>query len=127
MEKKEFFINEETRKGKVDGQEFEYKPLTGGDELDWHDDYTETHIEKDDDGNEIKVRKSNIKKLAFCKLRNITKIPFNKEEIKGIIKIEKEYPDLSNDEKDSLFNKLDSKILQKLIDLVSGDLKSKKN
>ena len=131
MELNEFFTKEELIEIDVFGQKFKYKPVTAGDELDWAEDYIETKIIKQKVGNvenvEKVVRNQNLSKLSICKLRNITEVPFSKEQIQSMAGIDKEYKDFTTDEKDLFFRKFNPKVYNSLIKIIDelGKIKKK--
>lgn len=123
MDKKDFFVKDELKDIKVEGQIFKYKPVDSGDELDWANDYLEDKIEiiKGKDGlkdKEVIKKVPNLAKLSICKLRNIMEVPFTKEELKDFCGIDKEFKDYTNSDKDLCFRKLNSVIYNQLINTV---------
>lgn len=121
MKKEEFFIKDnEIKDLNIFDEVFKYKLVTGGDELDWVEDYTDIlEIPDPKDPKKIKfVRKDNLGKLGQCKLRNIVEVPFTKEELKVITGFDKQYSEYSNDDKDVLFRKLNPKVLSALISAI---------
>ena len=100
------FVSEELVVFKTsNGKEFSYKPTTGGDELIWIDIYLRP------DGSTDRG------KLNQCKMLNLKKVPYTKEQIQKIIGIPtaKVWSELSRDEKWSFLNKLSSQIVGDII------------
>lgn len=127
MEKEEFFVKDNDIVSMiVYGQEFKFRRVNSGDELDWIDDYTYEVTIKDDNGKDIKVMKQDKKKLALCKLRNIIEIPFNKEEIKSICGIEKDYKDFTDADKNALFSMMNPDVMSELIKQIDLTRRNKK-
>lgn len=110
----DFFIKEDLKQIKIKDKEFSYKPVTAGDELDWANEYLEKKV-KLINGKEYEVMEQNFSKLSICKLRNIIKVPFTKEELKSLTNLEKDFKDYTNSEKDNLFRKLNPNIYNQLI------------
>jgi len=110
----DFFINEENKQIKVKGQLFKYKPVNAGDELEWANDYLERKIIIKNN-KEFEIMEQNFAKLSLCKLRNITEVPFKKEDLQKITNLKKEYKDYTNSEKDLLFKKLNPQIYNNLV------------
>jgi len=100
------FVDETEVEFEIEGKKFVYKPVTAGEENDALDEYT--YI-KD---NELK---QDLSKLNEIKIRNITAVPYSKEEICQIINIEKEWKELNPTQKWNLFKKLKSKVLTLII------------
>lgn len=100
----EDFVNEEIVELEVKG--FRYKPVTGADETEWMNDYIEFI-----DGKAVQ----NLSKINQCKTRNIVEVPYGKETIKKIIGIEKEWKDLSFEQKWTLLGKLKPEVLNKIM------------
>jgi len=99
----------------IDGRIFEYKLPTNEDEINWADEYMETVETKDPDGNTIKKIKANLGKFSLCKFQNIISVPYSKEQINAVIKINKEFSNLTKQEKKDFLFKLDGKIVSKII------------
>jgi len=110
MDKNNFFVKEELKEIKIEGQVFKYKPVNSGEELDWADDYIEDKIEIIN-GKETIKKHANLGKLSMCKLRNIIEVPFSSEELEKISGLKKDFKDYSNTEKDELFRKLNSNLV----------------
>ena len=114
MGRENFFKKTELNDINIDGEIFKYKPLTAGDELDWMPDYMEKVEVVDDKGVKTLITKQNNVKLAVCKFRNIMELPFTKEELVEITKLDLDYSEYTNTQKDNLFRMLDSNIYGKL-------------
>ena len=106
MQFEEDFVKEDSVEFEIEGRKFKYKPTTAGDELNWADEYIEIVDGKP---------KQNIKKVTQCKVRNIQEVPYNKELIKKIIGIDKEWKDLTIEERWKLFSKLKPSTFDKII------------
>ncbi|NCD07528.1 MAG: hypothetical protein EOL97_15580 [Spirochaetia bacterium] len=80
--------------------EWKYKPISGGDELDWAKEYIF-----------IKDGKSyqDLGKLTKLKFGNITKVPYTKEQLG------KDWNEMSKEERISCICKLKSSVMDKLI------------
>ncbi len=105
MYEKDFVLDEKIE-FKIDGKVFSYKPVTAGDELDWVEDYMEVL-----DG---KI-KQNFKKKTLCKFRNLLEVPYNKEVINKVIGVSKEWPKLSEKERNDFINKLNPKLFDQIV------------
>ena len=120
MEYEDDFVSEELIEFDVDGKKFGYKPTTAEDELSWSNEYIEIVDGKP---------KQNLKKITQCKIRNLTEVPYGKKLISKMIDIEKDWKNLSNEEKLKLIGKLKPKTFDKIItkineiDSSSSDLK----
>lgn len=116
------FVNEELVSFEVEGRQFKYKPITGGDELKWVKECL--HVE-----NGELVRDP--EQTALCKLRNIMEAPYSKEVIKEKTGTDKEYSDLTDKEKDALWSKIKSAVLNpiliKIQEIESENSELKKN
>ena len=116
------FINEDVVSFKTkNGLEFSYKPTTGGDELMWIEQYL------NGDGSTDRG------KLNRCKMLNIRSVPYPKDFIKQILKIDEERPwaKLTEEEKWMFLNKLSpgmmAEIIIKINKIDQGDSEVKKN
>jgi len=122
MQFEEDFVKEDLVEFEIEGRKFKYKPTTAGDESGWIDEYMEIK-----DG---KMRQ-NLQKLTECKIRNLVEVPYNKELIKKIIGIDKEWKQLTKEEKWKLFSKLKpgtfDKIIRKINEIDSPNEQLKKN
>lgn len=122
MQFEEDFVKGDLVEFEIEGRKFKYKPTTAGDESGWIDEYMEMK-----DG---KMRQ-NLQKLTECKIRNLVEVPYNKELIKKITGIEKEWEKLTKEEKWKLLSKLKpgtfDKIIRKINEIDSSDEQLKKN
>jgi len=118
----EDFVTEEAIELDIEGKKFKYKPTTAGEENDWLNEYMEQK-----DGKPF----INASKLNRLKLQNVVGVPYDKELIKKITGIDKEWKDMNKDERWSLFSKLKSSVFDKLITAIakydSGTGDEKKN
>ena len=103
----EDFVNEEIAEFEIEGRKFKYKPTTAGDENAWIEEY----MEIDADGKP----RQNLSKINECKIRNLVEVPYEKELIKKIMGVDKEWKNLNNKEKWELISKLKSKTFDKII------------
>lgn len=116
----EDFVTEDSVEFEIDGKVFKYKPTTADDELTWADEYIEIVDGKP---------KQNLKKITQCKIRNLIQVPYERALIFKIINVEKDWKDLSNEEKLKFIGKLKpatfDDIIKKIneIDSPSKDLK----
>jgi len=122
MQFEEDFVKKDLIEFEIEGRKFKYKPTTAGDESGWIDEYMEMR-----DG---KMRQ-NLQKLTECKIRNLVEVPYDKELIKKITGIDKEWNQLKNEEKWKLFSELKpgtfDKIIRKINKIDSPDADVKKN
>lgn len=122
MEMENDFVNEDIVELEIEGKMFKYKPTTAGDEVAWMDEYMEIVDGKP---------KQNLKKVNECKIRNLIGVPYNKELIKKIINIDKDWKNLNHKEKWKLMCKLKPKTFDKIIiamnKIDSNDNEIKKN
>ena len=86
---------------------FKYMPVSAGEENDWLNKY----IYIDDKGKQ----KTDYSKLNRLKLGNLMEVPYTKEIIKKIISIDKEWKDLTLDERWDLLDKLKPGLFNKII------------
>lgn len=122
MYEKDFVLEEEVE-FEIEGRKFIYKPVTAGDELKWVQEYIEVI-----DGKAVQ----NYEKKTICKLRNLMKVPYDKEIIQKVIGVEKEWENLSKEERSNFIKKLNPKMFDKIIRKIneidsSEDLDVKKN
>ncbi len=117
---KKDFVNEDIVYFKVDGRKFGYIPVTAGDESDWLMEYTFIT-----DKGEVKQNLSVLNKLKICSKLEV--VPYDKEDIKAIINIDKSWKELSLDERWALLRKLRPKlfdeIVKKINDINNGSKK----
>jgi len=122
MEFEEDFTKEELVEFEIEKKKFKYKPTTANDELEWADDYLEIIDGKP---------KQNLKKVTQCKIRNLAEVPYSKELIKKITGIDKEWKDLTKEERWKLLGKLKpgtfDEIIKKISEIDSPDSELKKN
>ncbi|MEK0335805.1 MAG: hypothetical protein QQN41_00010 [Nitrosopumilus sp.] len=122
MQYEEDFVREDLIEFEIEGRKFKYKPTNAGDEIDWAEEYIEIVDGKP---------KQNLKKITQCKVRNIQEVPYNKELIKKITGIDKEWKDLTKEERWEIFSKLKpstfDKIIRKINEIDSPDTEQKKN
>ncbi len=102
----EDFVTADSAEFEIDGRKFSYKPATADDELNWTNECIEIV-----DG----VPKQNYKKITQCKIRNVISVPYGKETINKIIKLDKEWSGLNNKEKLNFFGKLSPGMFDKII------------
>ena len=118
------FVDEKPVELDVDGRIFKYKPTTGGDENEWLKDVMTL---------DLATRTPMVDWSIYNKkkLENVVVIPYDKILINKIISIEKEWPDLTTDERYLLLSKLKPGLFDKLINAIKKvdepDLKSVKN
>lgn len=110
MEYENDFVGEDLIEFEVEDRKFKYKPITAGDELDWLPEYMDEVV----DNGETK-RVPNLKKMTLCKLRNIKEVPYTKDNIKNVLGIEKEFSELTNQEKDLFWSKINSTLADKIV------------
>lgn len=91
--------------------DFLYKPSTAGDENSWLDKYMFL-----DENNKPKQDFAVLNKL---KLNNLLKVPYDSVLIKKVIGIEKDWSDLSIDERWSLLSKLKSRVFDKILTAIA--------
>lgn len=122
MNYEEDFVTEESVDFNIEGKRFKYKPTTADDELNWADEYIEIIDGK---------TKQNIKKITQCKIRNLIEVPYGRELINKIIDVDKEWKDLSDEEKLKFIGKLKpntfDKIIRKINEIDSPSKEIKKN
>ena len=118
----EDFVVEELIEFEIEGKKFKYKPITANDELNWVEEYIEMK-----EG----VPTQNLTKITKCKLKNLMEVPYDIETINKIIGINKEWKDLSHEERWTLIGKLKPKVFDKIISTInnldSTDPEVKKN
>jgi len=123
MEYEKDFVKEDTVEFEIEGRKFKYKPTTAGDENEWLEEY----MVIDEKGKP----KQNFKKVNECKIRNLVSVPYDKELILKITGLNKDWKDLSKEEKWDLLKKLKpstfSKIIRKMEEIDSPVSEEKKN
>lgn len=102
------FVDEKIRKFKVDGKEYGYKPTTAGEENEWINEYVRPDGTQD------------WSQFNKCKLRNLKEVPWSKEEIKGVIGIEKEWKDLNKDQRWKVLSKLKPALFTKIVEKIES-------
>jgi len=107
----EDFVTEESVEFEIDGKLFKYKPTTADDELTWADEYIEIVDGKP---------KQNLKKITQCKIRNLIEVPYERALIFKIIDVDKDWKDLSNEEKLKFVGKLKPTTFDKIITKING-------
>jgi len=124
MEYENDFVEEKPVEIKIDGRVFKYKPTTGGDENEWLKEIMVVDPQTKTTG--IDWSQYNKKKLG-----NITSVPYSKEVISKIIGQEKDWAELTNEERYKLLGKLKPGMFDKLINGMKAvdepDHKSVKN
>lgn len=111
MSYEEDFVKEDFVDLEVEGYEkgaFKYKPTTAGEENDWLTEYVVL-----DENNKPK---QDFSKLNKFKLSNVVAVPYDRELIKKISGIDKEWKELSKDEKWVVFGKLKGKVFDKILE-----------
>lgn len=96
-------MDENIVKFKVEGKEYGYKPTTAGEENEWLNEYIRPDGTQD------------FSQLNKCKLRNLREVPWNKEEIKEITGIDKEWKELNKEQRWSVLCKLKPAIFTKIV------------
>ena len=118
------FVNEKPVELDVDGRLFKYKPTTGGDENEWLKDV----MVLDPETRTPMVDWSIYNKK---KLENVLDVPYTINDINRVISINKEWRDLTHQERYLLLSKLKPGLFDKLINafkkIDEPDLKSLKN
>ena len=117
----EDIISEDLVEFDLDGRKFKFKPTTAEDELDWANDYWE--IDK-----ETKKLKQNIKKRTLCKVANLIEAPWDKETINKAINVEKEWSELSSQEKIDFMKKINPRLFDMIVlkmGIIDGEAQSK--
>jgi len=118
------FVDEKPVTLDVDGRIFKYKPTTGGDENNWLKEVMTLDME---------TRTPMVDWSIYNKkkLENLVAIPYDKVLINKIINVEKEWSDLTTDERYSLLAKLKPGLFDKIINAIKKidepDLKTVKN
>jgi len=118
------FVDEKPKELDVEGRKFKYKATTGGDENEWLKDImTIDSVEKVP---MVDWGIYNKKKLA-----NILAVPYDVIIINKVLGVEKEWKDLTTDQRYSLLSKLKPGLFDKLINAMKEidepDKKSTKN
>ena len=118
------FVDEIPVELDIGGRKFKYKPTTGGDENEWLKDVMQLDLV-------AKVPVVNWSMYNRKKLENITEVPYDMAIIKKVLGVEKEWKNLTTDERYKLLSKLKPGLFDKLINAMKGidepDLKTVKN
>jgi len=118
------FVDEIPVELDIKGRKFKYKPTTGGDENEWLKDVMQLDLV-------AKVPVVNWSMYNRKKLENITEVPYDMAIIKKVLGVEKEWKNLTTDERYKLLSKLKPGLFDKLINAMKGidepDLKTVKN
>jgi len=101
------FVSEELVEFEIDKKKFKYKPTSAGDENNWLNEY----MVSDEEGKP----KQDFLKLNKCKVANLKAVPYDKEIINKIIKVNKEWKDLTRDQRWDLLCKLTPTLFDKII------------
>jgi len=125
MKHEDDFATDEIIKLKIEGYEigdWEYKPTTAGEENDWIEQYVVTG----EDGKP----KPDFAKLNKLKLANLVSVPYDKETINKVLKIEKTWNELNVDQRWFLLQKLKGSVFDKILNAITtydrGDIHAKK-
>lgn len=105
------FVNEEKVLFEIEGRKFEYKPTTAGEESSWLNDIMT--IKEGDAKPTIDWDQYNKKKLT-----NILSVPYTKENIHMVLKVQKEWPELTSEQKFELLGKLRPGLYDKIINAI---------
>jgi len=123
MEFEEDFVKDELVEFEIEDRKFKFKPTTAGDENEWLNEYMEV-------GEEGKP-KPNLQKINMCKVRNLIEVPYSRELIRSKISVDKEWKNLTNDEKWKFIQNLKpsmfDKIIKKINDIDAPESEVKKN
>lgn len=106
----DFITQEDVITIDIDGREFKYRPTTGREETNWLND-----VVKVENGERL----IDFGKLNVLKLRNIVSVPYSKELINKVIKIDKEWKELNHNERWKLLGSLKAGLLDKLIKAIN--------
>lgn len=104
------FVDEKPVGFKVNGKSFEYKPVTAGEENSWIMEY----LKLTDDGYVQDFGKLNELKLK----RNLKSVPYTKSEIQNAIGVEKDWSEMSEDERWRLLQKLKPVVFSEIVNKV---------
>ena len=117
------FVDETTVEFEIEKRKFKYKPVTAGEENDWLNEY----IGYDKEGKMVQQ----MSKLNECKVRNLIEVPYDKEAIKKMLGIDKEWSQLNKDQRWLLLKKLKPQVFNKIIlkikEIDKGKVEIKKN
>ena len=118
------FVDESPVKIDIEGRIFKYKPTSGGDENEWLKDVMIL---------DPVTRVSSVDWSIYNrkKLQNITQVPYDSVIIKKILGVEKDWKDLTTDQRYTLLSKLKPGLFDKIINgmkkVDEPDQKSVKN
>jgi len=126
------FQEEKIESFEIDGGKFEYKATTAGQENDWLSSYLIETTQIDPETGEPQIRFKQdfgkLNKLRIC--NNLMSVPYTPAQIKSQIGVDKDWANLTADEKWSLMSKLQPKILSKIFESIvsieSGSIEKKK-
>jgi len=110
MEYEEDFVKDDIVEFKIEGRVFGYKPATAGEETSWLQEYLII------DGDNTR---QDFERLNKCKLRNLKKVPYDKELVFKLIGVNKEWQHLTHDEKWKLLSKLKPWLFNKIINNIN--------
>jgi len=119
MSLKDDIVNESVVDLNIDGKPgFKYKPVTAGEENDWIPQYM------------VKKGDQYVQDFAMinkCKIQNLVGVPYTKEEIKEFFNIDKDWKNLTHEEKWKIIRKLKTGLFDKIIKAINKiDQPSKK-
>lgn len=107
----------------IDGREFAYVPTTAGDEIDWLPEYMKKVTKVVDD--EVKeVYEQDLGMINECKLRKITKVPYDSETLMNATG-KASWDEVPSKEKGKFFRKISPDIYSKIIKKIN-EIDSKK-
>ncbi len=116
------FVDETPVEFEIEGEKFKYKPITADDELEWAPEY----IDEVQTEEGIK-RIPNMKRLTKCQLRSIIEVPMTREQIKEKTGIDKEFKDLTKEEKDMFWGKMEPDTVSNVVKKLKEVSNVKKN
>lgn len=120
------FVDETLIDFEIEGRKFKFKPITAGEELEWAPEYID-EVETE----EGMKRVPNFKKLTMCQLRCVKEVPYDKEQIKKMLGVDKEYSQLTKDQLNDFWGKLKPSvadmIIRKVKELSNENSEIKKN
>jgi len=102
------FVTQDIIRFQVNGKKFGYKPMTAGEELDRLNEYT--YI--DENGKPVQ----DLKRISEMKLGRVVEAPYTKDFIKRIIGKEKEWNELTEQERVAFFRHSKPAFFSKLIE-----------
>ena len=101
------FVKEEVVSFEVDGRRFVYLPTTAGVENDWLNQY----MYLSDTGKPV----HDFSKLNRLKLLRLTEVPYGAKVIQGCVGVEKEWKDLTDDQRWRLLRSLNGSMFDKIL------------